>query len=82
MTRDVGRELRRLRFESGGPGVFILCPCRTPRLIASTAACQAMMRAAERLGFGANWRGVTRALSLWALGDVLSEAIEEQESER
>lgn len=76
--RFVARELRGMRFVTGGPGVFILCDRH--HLIASTAACQALARAAGRLGFEPAWAGVTRALSAWALGDVITEAIEEQES--
>ena len=81
MSRDVARELRRLGFKSGGAGIFILCPRRTP-VIASTAACEARVRAAGRLGFGASWGGVAKALEYWALGDVITEAIEEQEARR
>lgn len=80
MSREVGRELRGLRFVTGGPGIFLLC--ERHRLIASSDACQALMRAAGRLGFGPSWGGVTRALSQWSLGDVISEAIEEQETRR
>jgi hypothetical protein len=79
--RYVARELRRLRFEPGGRGVFLLCePLGRSRLIMSADAAAAVERAAGRLGFGNSWRGVTKALSAWALPDVLSEAIEEQES--
>lgn len=74
----VARELRRLRLESGGCGVFIVCATR--RLILSTGASDALVRAAGRLGFQPTWAGVTRALAEWALPDVISEAIEEQES--
>lgn len=81
MSREVARELRRLRFVSGGPGIFLLCGGRE-RLLPSTDAYRAMMRAAGRLGFGPSWKGVVRALTRRALGDVLSEAIEEQETLR
>jgi hypothetical protein len=76
--REVACELRRLRLESGGCGVFIICATR--RLILSSLACHALIRAAGRLGFPPTWAGVTRALAQWALPDVISEAIEEQES--
>lgn len=75
---DVARELRRLRLEPGGYGVFVVCA--TQRLILSTGASHALVRAAGRLGFPPTWAGVTRALAQWALPDVISEAIEEQES--
>jgi hypothetical protein len=78
MSREVARELRGMRFVSGASGVFFLC--ERHRNIASTEACQALERAAGRLGFGNHWKGVTKALSMWALPDVLSEAIEEQEA--
>lgn len=78
MSRDVARELRRLRFETGGRGVILLVERR--RLLPTTEACAALERAAGRLGFGNHWRGVVKALSQWALPDVLSEAIEEQEA--
>lgn len=80
MTREVARELRRMRLVTGGRGVFILVAHW--HFLPSTEAAKALERAAGRLGFGANWKGVTKALSHWALGDVLSEAIEEQERER
>jgi hypothetical protein len=78
MSREVSRELRALRFVSGGPGIFLLC--ERHRIIASSDACRALMRAAGRLGYGESWKGVTAALQTWALGDVISEAIEEQEA--
>jgi hypothetical protein len=76
--RFVARELRRLRFVTGGRGVFVLV--ERSRFLPTAAACNALERAAGRLGFGNSWRGVVKALSAWALPDVLSEAIEEQES--
>ncbi len=79
MSRDVARELRRLRFETGGRGVILLAP-RRGIWPPTTEACQALERAAGRLGFGNHWRGVVKALSQWALPDVMSEAIEEQEA--
>jgi len=75
--RAVAHELRRLRFEPGGNGVFILSD---GRMFPTTAACAALVRAAGRLGFPPTWAGVTKALAQWALPDVISEAIEEQES--
>jgi len=83
MSREVSRELRRLRFVTGGRGVFLLCEVGRGaqiRLLPTGEACGALERAAGRLGFGNHWKGVTKALSMWALPDVLSEAIEEQEA--
>lgn len=83
MSRDVSRELRRLRFVTGGRGIFMLCEVgrgARMRLLPTSEACGALERAAGRLGFGNHWKGVTRALQQWALPDVLSEAIEEQEA--
>ena len=81
MSRDVARELRRLRFVTGGRGVFLLAErVHGVQLLPTDEACQALERAAGRLGFGNHWRGVCKALTAWALPDVLSEAIEEQES--
>ncbi len=81
MSRDVARELRRLRWYGGGRAVFILAD-KDPRvrLLPSTPACEAIERAAGRLGYGNHWKGVVKALERWALPDVLSEAIEEQEA--
>jgi hypothetical protein len=78
MSRDVARELRGMRFVTGGRGIFILVARR--RFLPSSEAALAIERAAGRLGFGNHWKGVTKALSMWALPDVLSEAIEEQEA--
>ncbi len=84
MSRDVGRELRGLRLVTGGQGV--VCLTRRGGQLMSTAAYDALERAALRLGYarrrGGAWSAVVRALDDWALDDVISEAVEEQEAGR
>lgn len=83
----LGEELRGLHLGSGGRGAFVLYtkdhPDSVMRWISNDAVC-ALIRAAARLGYGdeqEGWYVVARALHAGALGELISEAVEEVESE-
>lgn len=83
----LGDELRGLTLGSGGRGAFVLYtkdhPGSIMRWISNDAVC-ALIRAASRLGYGdeqEGWYVVARALHAGALGELISEAVEEVESE-
>jgi len=83
MSLRVGAELRGIRLIAGGRGVIIVA--RSSGRWLSTKAYAALERAAERLGYagrGGPWSAVVRAVDDWALDDVISEAVEEQEGYR
>ncbi len=83
---SLGDELRGLRLTSGGHGCIVVATGLGPW--ASEDACEALVRAAHRLGFGRfpenglvlDWLGVARAIAAGCWVDLLSEAIEESES--
>lgn len=76
-----------MRLIGGGRGCLIIVTRRGERSgwsleWISTEASEAMARAASRLGMahGETWLSVVHAIGAGCLDDVLSEAIEEQES--
>lgn len=83
LRSPVSRELNGLTLVGGGRGVCIIVDRGNRDAWVSEVAGVALMGAAKRLGFGhefEGWDGVCRALMAGCLPDVLSEAIEEQES--
>lgn len=88
----VGGELRRVELIGGGPGCMILVTTAGEQRSGasewlSIRALDALERAAYRLGFPSDggverWFGVVEAIGAGCLGDMLSEAIEEQETVR
>lgn len=81
----LSEELRGLHLGSGGRGAFLLYAKEHPDGVMrwiSNEAVNALIRAASRLGFGdeqEGWYVVARALHAGALGDLISEAVEEAE---
>ncbi len=83
---SVGLELRRLSLVGGGPGCLIMVTTAGEQQTGGyewlgSDALDALIRAAARLGFEERWFGVVEAIGAGCLGDVLSEAIEEQETD-
>lgn len=85
---SLSRELRAIKLIGGGPGCVILVTTAGKQKLTqewiSQEAIDALIRAASRLGYRGGlegWGAVAESMFTGGLSDVLSEAIEEAETQ-